>query len=108
MWNAAKTRAKRLGREFSIKISDIHIPQTCPVLGIPLFYGKKVFTDNSPSVDRIDSNKGYTKDNIAVISCRANRIKHNLTADELDLISAYMRKHEAIINRINLEKEVVV
>ena len=43
--------------------------------------------DNSPSLDRIDSSKGYTPDNVWVISRRANIIKHDATLEELLLIS---------------------
>ena len=45
----------------------------------------------SPSIDRIDSTKGYTKDNIQIISWRANRIKNDSTPEELMQIATYMR-----------------
>lgn len=35
----------------------------------------KTFCDNSPSLDRIDNEKGYTNDNIRIISWKANRLK---------------------------------
>ena len=38
------------------------------------------------SLDRIDSSKGYVKDNIWVISHKANSIKNNATLTELKLI----------------------
>jgi hypothetical protein len=45
----------------------------CPVLGIPLVYsGLKKKSPMGPSFDRIDPNKGYTKDNVWIISERAN------------------------------------
>jgi hypothetical protein len=78
LWNKAKYRAKMFNLEFSIEVSDVVIPEFCPVLSIPIIQG----TDNSPSIDRIDPKRGYTKDNIAVISIRANMGKSNLDADE--------------------------
>lgn len=50
------------------------IPETCPVLGIPLTIGGKR-SPSSPSLDRIDPALGYVPGNIRVISDRANRLK---------------------------------
>lgn len=43
--------------------------------------------DDSYSLDRIDSSRGYVKGNIWVISLRANRIKNDSTVEELRLIA---------------------
>lgn len=85
MLERAKSRAKAKGLECTITASDIIIPPTCPVLGIPLFRAKET-TDapNSPSIDRIDPTKGYTKDNVWVISFRANSLKSDATLEEFD------------------------
>lgn len=91
----AKSRAKSRGLEFTIEPSDIVIPAVCPVLGIPLQPGEKKMHDNSPSLDRFDSTKGYVKGNVAVISHRANTLKNNATADELEAIARWMREREA-------------
>ena len=72
--------------------SDVIIPDICPMLGIKLFTGNGVLGDNSPTLDRIDSTLGYTKDNIQVISYRANRIKNDATVEELEKIVEYMKK----------------
>lgn len=58
-------------------ISDIIIPETCPMLGIKLEFGfdKQGGNFNSPSLDRIIPELGYTKGNVMVISKRANMIK---------------------------------
>lgn len=84
----AQARAYKRKLELDITPEDISIPAICPVLGIPIFSGSGAggFTDNSPSVDRINPNKGYTKDNIRVISHRANRLKYNATLEEIRLI----------------------
>ena len=81
-----KKRAKQKGFDFDLTLDDIpQIPSVCPVLGIPIIIneGNHWPTDNSPSVDRIDSTKGYIKGNIRIISNRANRIKADATIDEL-------------------------
>ena len=81
-----KKRAKDKGLEFNLTLDDIpEIPKVCPVLNIPIIENKGEHkpSDNSPSIDRIDSKKGYIKGNIRIISNRANRIKADATIEEL-------------------------
>ncbi|GAG13815.1 unnamed protein product, partial [marine sediment metagenome] len=47
--------------------------------------GKTV--DGSPSVDRINPNKGYTPENCWIISHKANRIKSNATVCEIRMVA---------------------
>lgn len=84
--NYARRNAKRRGEECGLELKDIVIPEFCPVLGIKLEPGSHTHQDCSPSVDRIDSTKGYTKDNVWIISARANRIKNNATIEELGML----------------------
>lgn len=91
--DSARDRAKRLELDFTITAKDIVIPKFCPILGIPIFSSKKKMTDNSPSLDRMNPNLGYTKGNIQVISQRANRIKNDGTADEHEKIAKHMRNY---------------
>lgn len=68
-------------------------PTHCPVLGIELVYGnEKIRGDNSASIDRLDSSKGYTPDNVNIISWRSNRIKNDGTIDDLKKIVAWLSK----------------
>lgn len=87
LWKSARSRAKQRGEEFSIDPEDIMVPDRCPILNIPLQYHRGVKQDNSYSLDRIDSSKGYIKGNVWVISLRANRIKNDSTPQELRLIA---------------------
>ena len=60
------------------------IPKYCPVLGIEIKSNTtNAPLDSSPSLDRIDSSKGYIKGNVRIISNRANRIKSDATIEEL-------------------------
>ena len=86
MLSSAKHRAKKAGRECTLTLSDILIPEFCPLLGTKITTGSRQVKSNSPTVDRKDSAKGYTPDNIWVISWRANRIKSDSTLDELKLV----------------------
>jgi hypothetical protein len=87
--NSARSSAWYYDREFSLKQSDIVIPPTCPVLGIPLFFTPGRRTANTPSLDRLDNSKGYTKDNVAVVSWRANDAKGDLSLPELKKLAAF-------------------
>ena len=89
MLATARTRAKRDKVPFSLQKEDIIIPEFCPVLGIPLKVGDRKSHDNAPSLDRKIPNLGYTKDNVVVISYRANRIKNDATPEELQKVLQY-------------------
>ena len=86
LWRRARDRSTAKGIDFSIILSDIHVPHNCPLLGIELKQHEKKAGHDSPSLDRIDSSKGYHADNIWVISHRANMIKGNATIEELQLV----------------------
>lgn len=83
LWSQAKKRAKDKGLEFTLELSDIIIPEVCPIMGIKLEYIPEGYYDYSPSIDRVDSSKGYTRDNIQIISSIANRMKWNATKEQL-------------------------
>lgn len=83
LWKRTSDRAKRNNIEFSITKEDVIIPLRCPILGIPLFLGTKGDYKNSPSIDRVNNSKGYTKDNIRVISSLANTMKNCATEEQL-------------------------
>jgi hypothetical protein len=79
---SARSRAKQYGLQINIDIKDIVIPKYCPVLGIKISVdGNK---NNSPSLDKIYPQLGYTKGNVRVISWRANWIKNNSTFEEIE------------------------
>lgn len=75
----------------------ITLPTFCPVLGIPINYAfdKGARQDDSPSLDRINSDLPYTPTNVHVISWRANRIKNNGTPDE------HLKIYEYFKNKLN-------
>lgn len=90
-----KCRAKSNNIEFNLTVEDIIVPKVCPVLGITLTFnfGKgSGYHDDSPSVDRIDPNKGYIKGNVRVISARANLLKSNATPQELEAVLQDLRR----------------
>lgn len=96
LYREAKNRAKRKGLEFSIELKDIIITPVCPILLIPLIVGDGKLTKNSPSLDRVDNSKGYTKNNVMVISHLANTMKSSANKEELlrfaDFIHEFFRE----------------
>ena len=93
IWCGAKKRAKLKGQEFNLEIEDIPIiPEFCPILNIKIEPNKTHSPlDSSPSLDRIDSKKGYIKGNVQIISNRANRIKSDATIEEIEKLLTFMR-----------------
>lgn len=89
---AAKARAKKKGIDFDITVDDIEIPTHCPILGVELSRGTKESKDNAPSLDRINSKRGYIKGNVHVISWRANRIKNDASREEVALLLEWFNK----------------
>lgn len=94
MLQRVKTRATERGHEFNLDISDIVIPDVCPVLGTPLvvFKGKSGGQPNSPALDRIDNSKGYIKGNVMVMSHLANMMKSSATQDQMVLFAEWILK----------------
>ena len=91
---ASKNRALKNNLEHTLTFEELNrlypIDNKCPILNIELSWGFP--KDNSPSLDRIDSLKGYTYENCQIISNRANRIKSDATIEELDLVVRYLKE----------------
>jgi hypothetical protein len=100
LFTQTRSRAKQSGIVFTIEESDLTVPETCPVLGIPLRWEVGKRSPNTPSIDRLVPELGYIPGNVAVISWRANRLKNDGTAEELRLISDWMYS-KASYNRPN-------
>ncbi len=81
--NRCKSRAVKLKRDFDLDLSDIIIPEVCPVFKTPFIYGHPDWTY---SIDRIDNRKGYVKGNILIVSNKANRLKNNASIEDLQII----------------------
>ena len=94
MLKSAKKRAVKNSLPFDLCINDIVIPLLCPVLGITLNKNNKGTCYNSPSLDRLIPSKGYVKDNVNIISMRANFIKNNASYDEVKKISEWMKSKQ--------------
>ena len=67
----------------------IKYPKVCPVFGVELGWDVGGLNGNSPSLDRIDSTKGYIKGNVMMISHLANSMKQNATPEQLKQFSRH-------------------
>jgi hypothetical protein len=96
MYHNARRRADLNNLEFDISWQYLVsiMPDVCPVLGLELDFehsgGIRGRNPNSPSLDRFDNNKGYTKENIRIISWRANSLKSDGSFDEFVKIVKYL------------------
>ena len=83
----AKSRADKRGLDFDLTPKDIVLPEICPIMKMPFIANDKKY---AYSLDRIDSTRGYTKDNVWVISLIANSMKWTSTHEERKLFAQWV------------------
>ena len=92
---AAKYRAKKNKFPFDLDVqhvANMYKDTThCPLLGIELVRD----TEYAPSLDKIIPAKGYTKDNVWIISRKANTIKNDATFKEFETIYLSWKEQQA-------------
>ena len=89
----AKSRAKKQNVPCTLTMANMpDVPDFCPILGIPIICGGAGFDDNSPSLDKIIPEFGYTPENVQWISNRANIVKSNATPTELIKVGLFFGK----------------
>ena len=99
MFYRARRRAREKNIYFDLEPEDIVIPDFCPILGHRLEPSNvQGGAYNSPSLDRINPKKGYTKDNIQIISCRANNIKGDATIEEIEKLIRWSRRNGSVLD----------
>lgn len=92
LWRGARSRAKKRGLDFDLELTDVMIPELCPISGEPMIPR----TPHAPSIDRLNNSEGYIKGNVAIISKRMNAIKGAATLSELKKLVAYMEMAELL------------
>ena len=92
--SGSKHRALENNLEYDLDFEFIHeriAAGYCSVTGLPFDLKKPVGTVKnaySPSLDRIDHTRGYTKDNVRVVIWQFNMMKGELTDRELQKLCA--------------------
>lgn len=61
-----------------------------PLLGKPLVIGSGTLCDMSPTLHRIEPQKGYTMGNVVIVSHLGNRIMSNATAAQVQQVGKNM------------------
>jgi hypothetical protein len=84
---STKSRSKRIGRQFSITMEDLMKQfnaqkACCYYTGEPLAVAVGRREGKGLSLDRIDSSKGYVKENIVLCSWRVNQMKHKYSCED--------------------------
>ena len=104
MRRGTKDRARANKLPFDLTIQDLRdiITDSCPILGLKFElnkqdqeWGKGKKKNNwqtSPSLDRIVPDKGYTKDNVIIVSLMANSIKNQATPDQIQKVATFYKK----------------
>jgi hypothetical protein len=91
MYCHAKSFAKKNSLPFNLDLSDIVVPEFCPVFdSVRLNKTRTKTGDDSPSLDRLVPKLGYVKGNINVISYRANRIKNDASLQDLSKVMTWL------------------
>lgn len=96
LYRGVKARANTRGIEFTITQSDVVIPESCPCCSRSIRPAtgefKKGARPDSPSVDRLDNDRGYVPGNVAVICWRCNELKRDASIEELRTILVWMER----------------
>lgn len=99
MLDGCRRRARDSGWECTLTRADIDAlwPEDgrCAIFPhIELAWGRRADFSMSPSLDRIDSSQGYTRENCQIISDRANRLKRDATPDEILLLADWVKRSQ--------------
>jgi hypothetical protein len=92
----ARSRAARKKREYTITPDFVQRiweqSPTCVYCGAVLAQAKGCIAPTSPTIDRIDTTRGYTPDNVALACFRCNTLKRDATLDELKTLVANIER----------------
>lgn len=104
-WSAIKTGAQRRKIVFDLSIEYVYNlfrkqNRKCYYTGTPLTFpsNKKERSQANASLDRIDSNKGYTEGNVQWVDKKVNRIKHTLSDQEFKELCRQVTEYVSHIN----------
>lgn len=94
----ARSRAKRFSLPFNISKEDVVMPEYCSILKVKLGVAESKVAPSSPSLDRIIPELGYVKNNVQIISHKANTMKSNATIAELLLFADWVYRTYGHLN----------
>ena len=92
-----RNQALKKGIPFTVDLDDIEQPELCPILGIKLNYGwggksGHLRDPAKATIDKVIPALGYVPGNVFIISWRANKLKSDMTFEELEKIMNYIKE----------------
>jgi hypothetical protein len=84
-----KRRAKKANYSFNLDFNfikdllEVKQNNKCAITNVDIEFGNKTILYETPSLDRIDSKKGYTKDNVQWVMLGINYMKMKFSNEEL-------------------------
>lgn len=103
----ARERARRRGAQFEIDVewvlhrlveqnyrcarTNLELQLVCPRTNT-------TYSAFSPSLDRIDSARGYTSDNVELVCYMYNSAKNRYSAEEVVIFAEALVRHQDIVN----------
>lgn len=88
----ARSRAKIYEREFSLEEADMILPKHCKICGVKMKFHVGKAQRDSFSLDRIDNDRGYVKDNVCIICLQCNMFKKDHNIEEIERLLKYMKR----------------
>ncbi|HEY1021276.1 MAG TPA: hypothetical protein VGE06_03135 [Flavisolibacter sp.] len=89
---AQSAQTRRIPFNLSLgKLRQLMERKTCYFTGTP--FDEDVTSPNHRSIDRIDSTGGYTDDNVCACTVQINRLKANLSFEQIGFIYKGMERH---------------
>jgi hypothetical protein len=92
---ARKQKAIKLRIPFTIEFDQLEQPKYCPILGLELNYGWSGLNRRDPSkasIDKLIPELGYVPGNVFVISWRANKLKCDMSLQEIEKMLKYIKE----------------
>ena len=89
-----RTNKRNIPLDVSIEYLISIATDNCPVFNTPLSWCERKgrITANSPSLDRINPEKGYVEGNLQWLSNMANTMKQNATLEQLNQFADWVKK----------------
>lgn len=114
LWDRKKEMVRANGRKFTARFKDLEFLRFCPILKeMELDYtavresGRGRRRQSQPVFDLKDPKKGWTRDNVQLVSWRGMRIKKTGTAEEHMRVAEYMSHGAVVATERVLEGTVV-
>jgi len=90
-WIKIQDTAKRRKKQFDLSIEDawnlfLKQDRKCALSGLEIKFGEKSIEHGTASLDRIDSARGYTKENVQWLHKEVNKMKMDLNEDRFKFL----------------------